>query len=137
MTQMTHQTRITTLVFALVFTNTALAAECFTNENKNNSSSNIIRNVNLAGYIDGSSAFTSDKDINRSSFDQQISGRQNAINRIDRFQLIEEQRHQTQEARSEPTVLFGKQIPVSISQRPVNNYLFTCDVQQLTRKIFI
>jgi hypothetical protein len=69
MTHITRQIKFTTLVFALVFTNTALSAERSTNENKNNSSSNIIRNVNPAGYTDGDPAFTTDKNVNASSYD--------------------------------------------------------------------
>lgn len=79
MTHITHQIKFITLAFALVFTNTALSAEWSTNENKNNCSSNIIRNVNLAGYTDGGPAFAPDKHVNTSSYDRHLANKKTAL----------------------------------------------------------
>jgi len=96
MTQLKHYALITTIVMALVFTNTVLAADPITNEYKNNSTSDTIGDVHNAGHTDGDSTFSVERNVNTSPCYQHKS-----IDHADAYQQIQQRRQQQQEAQLE------------------------------------
>jgi hypothetical protein len=129
MTQIKHHIKITTLVFILILTNTAFAADKITNENKNNSFSDAISDANNADHTDGGPAFTSNKDVNTSSCYQQTCNQQSFINHVDSYRQTIQRHHQMQEAQLEAYKRFLENRKHLYSNYPpANNYLPT-DIQ--------
>jgi hypothetical protein len=120
MTQLKHHAQITTLILALVFTNTVLAADPFTDENKNNSTSNTISDVNNAGHTDGDFSFSVERNVNTSSCYQQ------RFNHVDAYRQMQRCRQQQQAAQLKSYNRFldnRKQQIESLNQLSANNYL--------------
>jgi len=121
MTQIKHHALITTIVMALVFTNTVLAADPATNENKNNSTSDTISDVYNAGHTDGDSTFSVERNINTSPCYQHKS-----VDHADAYQQMQQRRQQQQEAQLEAYKRFleiRKQQLDRLNRPFANNYL--------------
>lgn len=91
MTKYKLQNRLTALILALLFTNTALAVE-LSNENKNNRTGNTISNDDSTGYANGNFSITVAPKANTSnSHQQQISNHARIIEQMKlRRRLLQE-----------------------------------------------
>lgn len=121
------QIRLTALVLSFVFTNTVLAAESTTNENKNNGAGNTISNADLTNNADSDIASPAVKADTVVS-EQQAEQSQTINDTKSWHQQIEERRRQVQEAqlesykrflerRKQNTAAFDNNIPAHVKER--------------------
>ena len=126
MTQLKHHAQITTLVMALVFTKTVLAVDPVTNENKNNSTSDTISDVDHAGHTDGGSSFSVERNVNIAPCYQHKS-----IYHADASQQIQQRYQQQQEVQVEAYERFFeiRKQQLDTLYRPFANHYLSADLE--------
>ncbi len=116
------QIRLTALVLSFVFTNTVLAAEPTTNENKDNSTGNTISNADLTNNANGDTASPVVKADTVVNDQQAITDTESWHKQIEerRLQVQKEQQEAYQrflERREQNTAAFNNNVPAHVQQR--------------------